>query len=200
MILSLVLWIIALPLVILTRDLEPKPIWRGIRSAYWEMMKWVFPIFLAVAIILYFVYLAFRPIILGITLGIVDIKRFTPFKEFWGTGVFDWIIALLTLNPVKMYYATKKLILNAPRYARELFGGQIAQAENITQSTEQAVQDTISQNQQKQDAYNRCLNVELIQIHENMSAEEKTTAESENIKIKQSCKERYLDTATTTST
>jgi len=209
MILSLIVWLISLPLVVFLRDIPPHPIINFVRTIFWEVMKWIFPISLAIAIILYFVYKILRPILLGFSLGIFDLRGETPFKELWDTGVFDWIEALLTLNPVAMYHATKKLMLNTPKYARELLGNEINEAEKA-QSTLEANATNASKNNDgkanvdsgadaQSSIVKKCIDIDTIPLNNNMTKSEREQASSENDAVRKRC-EALTSSSISTST
>lgn len=193
MLFSLIVFILSLPLWLFLRRLPPKPIITAIRKIFWEIMKWIFPIGMTAGIVLYFVWLIFRPIILGITLGIVDISDFTPFSDLIFTGMFDWIEALLTLNPIAMYHASWKVLVNTPKFARELFGGEIRQAETASQRIEASAQQEVADQRTKQQAYEMCVSSRTIAITDNMSATEKVRARAENESNRQQCQSDILE-------
>jgi hypothetical protein len=193
MIFSLIVVILSLPLWLFLKRLPPHPVINAIRMVFWEIMKWIFPIGLTIAILLYLIYKILQPIILGLSLNIVDIRYVTPFKELWDTGIFDWVEGLLTLNPVKMYHASWKVLKNTPAFAYELFGGQIRKAESSAQELESIAQEEIAIQKAKTDAYNACVESGFIEINPNMSAVEKLQATTENQNIKNECRKQHLD-------
>lgn len=160
---------------------------------FWEIMKWIFPIGLTIAILLYFIYIILQPLIFGLSLGIVNIRNVTPFKELWDTGIFDWVIGLLSLNPITMYHASWKVLKNTPAFAYELFGGQIRKAESSAQELESIAKEEVEIQKAKKEAYDACVASRTIEINPNMSAVEKLQATTENQTIKDDCRKEHLD-------
>lgn len=160
---------------------------------FWEIMKWLFPIGLTCAIILYFIWKAFKPIIQGLSLGIVNLDDYTPFKELIQTGIFEWVEGLLTLNPIKIYHASWKVLKNTPAFAYELFGGQIRKAESSAQELESIAKEEVEIQKAKKEAYDACVASRTIEINPNMSAVEKLQATTENQTIKDDCRKEHLD-------
>jgi len=193
MIFSLIVVILSLPLWLFLKRLPPHPVINAIRMVFWEIMKWIFPIGLTIAILLYFIYLALQPIIFGLSLGIVDLRNVTPFKELWDTGIFDWVIGLLTLNLVKMYHASWKILRKTPEFAYELFGGEIRKTEQSAQELESIAKEEIALQNAKMEAYNTCVSSRSVELTDNMSGIEKIRAMSQNETVKKDCKEEHLD-------
>lgn len=192
---SLIVFVLSLPLWLFLRRLAPHPIINGIRRIFWEIMKWIFPIGITIAVVLYFVWLILRYPLLGITLGIVDLSDYTPFKELIYTGVFDWVEALLTLNPVGIYHASWKIMQNTPRFAQELFGGEIRKVQETSQTASDTLEEEVTTSRvAKYSEYDNCVDNQSIQLTPNMSDEEKEKARQENEKIGENCRKQHIDT------
>lgn len=192
---SLIVFILSLPLWLFLRRLAPHPVINGIRRIFWEIMKWIFPIGITIAVVLYFVWLILRYPLLGITLGIVDLSDYTPFKELIYTGVFDWVEALLTLNPVGIYHASWKIMQNTPRFAQELFGGEIRKVQETSQTAGDTLEEEVTTSRvAKYAEYDKCVDNQSIQLTPNMSDEEKEKARQENEKIGENCRKQHIDT------
>lgn len=185
---SFVIWLLTLPIVLFLKRLRPKPVIEFIRKVWWKIMSYILPIGMTAAGLLYLIWLSMRLPLLAITLGIVDLNDVTPFKELIETGIFDWMEALFTLNPVAMYRATWKVLVQTPKLARELFGSEIRKAETTTEEIEEQAQVEIA----KRKEWDTCIKSREIAITENMSSDEKQRAIAENNNIRKECDEQHL--------
>jgi hypothetical protein len=179
------LWILTLPVFVGLKRLPPIPIIIVIHNILSKIMIIIFPIGITIAVVLYMVYRIFQPIILGVSLGIVNIRNHTPFKEFWDTGVFDFIEALLALDFRRMWSSALKIVVKTPDHVRELFSNEIRIAK---ESAEAGKEEALAQKEKMDKAIEKCIAENTIELTPNMSASERTKAEKENAKAEVSCR------------
>lgn len=184
MIMSAFLWLFSLPLYLGLRRLPPFAIIKPIHGTLTQIMLWLLPIGLTIAIVCYLIYLVLRPIVLGITLGIVDISNYTPFKEFIETGVFEFVENLLTLNFPGIWRSGLKIMMRTPQYARDVFSTEIQLLTEAESETERMARE-------KKEAHDRameeCVRANTVEITDLMTDIEKKVARLENEKIKKEC-------------
>lgn len=184
MIFAAILWVLSLPVIIGLKRLPPFDLIIPAHVILTQIMLWIMPIGFTIAVVLYFVYLILRPIILGITLGIVDIADYTPFKEFIEMGIFELIEAILTLNFPRIWRALKKIMIKTPEFFREVFFGEIQTITQVTKDTEASTKAELSERDKR---VNECIKTNSIEITDIMTSTEKKTAELKNEKIKKDC-------------
>jgi hypothetical protein len=184
MIMAGFLWLLSLPLYVGLRRLPPFAVIKPIHGVLTQIMMWLFPIGMAIAVVLYLIFKALQPIIKGITLGIVDIADYTPFKEFIETGIFEFVENLVTFNFPGMWRTGLQIIKRTPQYFRELFSSEIqtlTQAENRTETI--AREKKAARERETQE----CIKKNSVEITDLMTATEKRVATLENEKIKKEC-------------
>lgn len=185
MILSAILWLLSLPVVVGLKRLPPFSIILPFHGILTQIMMWLMPIGFTAAFVLYSIYIVLRPIILGITLGIVDISGFTPFREFIEMGIFDLIEAILTFNPWRIFEACKKILLKTPQFFREIFFYEIQTITQAAKTSEEMAKESLNERDLR---VQECIQTNKIEITDIMTATEKKAAELENEKIETECK------------
>ena len=185
MIIAGILWLFSLPLFVGMRRLPPFAIIIPVHTGLTQIMMWIMPIGFTIAVVLYFVYLILRPIILGITLGIVDIAGYTPFKEFIEMGIFDLIEAILTLDVRRAFNACKKILIKTPEFFRELFFNEINAIEGAAKQGEESAKKALAERDKR---VQECIQKNSIEITDLMTTAERKKAELKNEKIEKECK------------
>lgn len=182
MITSAFLWLFSLPLYLGMRRLPPFAVIKPIHGVLTQIMMWLLPIGLTIAIVCYLIYRVLKPLVQGLTLGIVDISGYTPFREFIETGVFEFVENLLSLNFPGIWRSGLNIMMRTPQYARELFSKEIDTTKQLADSGEQAARE-------KLDAEQRALEAKIkqnsIEINDLMTDSEKAAATKENERIRQ---------------
>jgi hypothetical protein len=191
MIMAGILWLLSLPLYLGLRRLPPFAIIKPIHGALTQIMMWLFPIGMVVAIVCYLIFKALQPIVQGITLGIVDIANYTPFREFIETGVFDFVQNLLTLNFPGMWRSGLLILKRTPKYFREVFYDEIktlTQLENRSETIAREKKAELDREKAARDAeIEACIKNNTVEITDLMTDIEKRFAKAENEKAKQQC-------------
>jgi len=185
MILSAILWLFSLPVVVGLKRLPPFAIILPFHGILTQIMMWLMPIGLTAAFVLYSIYIVLRPIILGITLGIVDIKDYTPFREFIEMGIFDLIEAILSFNIWRIFEACKKILIKTPQFFREIFFYEIQTITKAAETSETMAKESLNERDRR---IEECIQTNRIEITDLMTASEKKTAELQNEKIETECK------------
>lgn len=184
MIISGILWLLSFPVFIGLKRLPPFAIIIPIHSVLTQVMMWIMPIGITIAIVLYLIYLILRPIILGITLGIVDIAGYTPFREFIDMYIFEFVENLLKFNIPGMWRTSFKIMIKTPQYIREMFSSEIQTLTNTSNQTESAAREEKAKRDQR---VAECIQTNRIEITDLMTTTERKKAEAQNAKTEKEC-------------
>jgi hypothetical protein len=147
-------------------------------------MLWIMPIGITIAIVCYLIYLVLRPIILGITLGIVDIKDYSPFREFIEMYVFEFVEHLLKLNFPGMWETSFKIMIKTPQYVREMFSSELSSLSEMENRSEDVARDKKTERDRE---VAECIRVNRIEITDLMTTAERKKAEAQNAKSEKEC-------------
>jgi hypothetical protein len=184
MIMSGILWLLSLPLFLGLRRLPPFAIIKPIHGALTQAMMYILPIGFTILIVCYLIYRVLQPMVQGITLGIVDISNYSPFREFIETGLFDFAENLLTLNFPGMWRTGLLILKRTPQYFREVFGEEI---QTLTRAESQGEAAAKEKKAARDQAVEECIRSRTVPITDIMTATEKRIALAENEKIKKEC-------------
>lgn len=184
MIISGILWLLSFPVFIGLKRLPPFAIIIPIHTVLNQIMLWIMPIGITIAIVCYVIYLVLRPIILGITLGIVDIKNYSPFREFDEMYIFEFVKRLIALNFPGMWETSFKIMIKTPEYIREMFSGEIQAATNLGNQTESAAREKKAERDRQ---VAECIRINRIEITDLMTTAERKKAEAQNAKSEKEC-------------
>lgn len=185
MIISGILWVLSFPVFVGIKRLPPFAIIIPIHTVLNQIMMWILPIGITIAIVCYLIYIVLRPIVLGITLGIVDIASYTPFKEFIEMYIFEFVENLLSLNFPGMWNTSKKIMIKTPNYIRELFSSELSALTQMEKNTETIVQEKKAERERR---VAECIQANRIEITDLMTDTEKKKAEAQNILSEKECK------------
>jgi hypothetical protein len=184
MIIAGLLWLLSFPVFVGLKRLPPFAIIIPIHNVFNQIMLWIMPIGITNAIVLYFIYLILRPIILAITLGIVDIAGYSPFREFIEMYIFEFVENLLKLNFPGMWRTSFKIMIKTPQYIREMFSSELRSLTELENRAEDVAREEKNARDQR---VAECIQKNSIDITDLMTTTERKTAEAQNAKTKSEC-------------